>query len=65
MTGFLHLDLCTQRRAMIGGIDLKLTLFPADPKFYLMYDSSLRPEVVFKEIKFEIPLLSENCEPSK
>jgi len=43
--GRLHLDLCSQDRAIIGGSTITVTIFPNDPKFYLIYDDSLVPTV--------------------
>lgn len=53
LLGYLHLDLCAQKRAMLGGVKIDLTLHPNAPKFYLMHDNHLRPTVRFTEVKFE------------
>ena len=51
--GYMHLDLCAQNKAMIGNINLGLTLYPHEPNFYLMYDDSLKPIVRFEQIQFD------------
>ena len=45
MIGKLHIDLGFQDRALLGGVTLNITLYPNDPKFYLMYDNTLVPTV--------------------
>ena len=55
LIGYLHLDLCSQIKAIPGGLTINLTLFPHDPKFYLMYDPAvLVPKVTFTDIKFQL-----------
>lgn len=53
--GRLHLDLADQHKALLGGLDLKISLLPHDPDFYLMYDPAIyRATVRFTDIKFEL-----------
>ena len=54
MHGRLHLDLCDQIKALIGGLEFNLTLHPHNPEFYLMYDNTLQPSVRFTEIVLKI-----------
>jgi len=41
----LRIGFFTQNRAILGGVTMSITIYPNDPKFYLMYDSSLVPTV--------------------
>ena len=51
LMGKLHLDMAFQPRALLGGTQLKLTLVPNEPKFFLMLtDSTIIPELVFENV---------------
>ena len=52
--GNLHLDLCSQMKSILGGVTINVALIPNDPKFYLMYDKFLQPEVVIKDARLYI-----------
>src|SRR5882757_10023428 len=52
--GNLHLDLCSQMKSILGGVTINITLIPNDPKFYLIYDKFLVPEVVIREARLYI-----------
>lgn len=54
MHGNLHLDLGTQVKSLLGGVSLNLSLYPADPKFYLMFDKLLIPKVEILEARFYV-----------
>ncbi len=54
LIGYLHLDLSAQQRAMIGGMNYRLTLYPHDPKFYLMHDDDLHPTVNFLKVELDL-----------
>jgi hypothetical protein len=45
MIGKLHLDLGSQDRALLGGATIGITIILNEPKFFLLYDSSLVPTV--------------------
>ncbi len=47
MIGKLHLDLGSQGRALLGGATIGITIILNEPKFFLLYDSSLVPTVDF------------------
>lgn len=47
LIGKLHIDLTFQDRALLGGSNITVTVYPNDPKFYLKYDNSLLPTVEF------------------
>ncbi|RWR98766.1 uncharacterized protein B4U79_09553, partial [Dinothrombium tinctorium] len=48
LMGKLHIDLATQGRAILGGSQIKITLIPNDPKFYLQtQDTKIIPYVTF------------------
>ncbi|RWS08782.1 uncharacterized protein B4U79_15200, partial [Dinothrombium tinctorium] len=48
LMGKLHIDLATQGRAILGGSQIKITLIPNDPKFYLQTpDAKIIPSVTF------------------
>lgn len=48
LMGKLHIDLSYQERALLGGSQLKITLIPNDPKFYIMNtDPGLEAKVNF------------------
>jgi len=47
LMGKLHIDLAFQDRAIIGDTNINITLYPNDPKFYLMYADNLIPSVDF------------------
>ena len=49
--GNLHLDLGSQVKSIIGGVTIGITLYPNDPKFYLMYDALLVPKVQITDIR--------------
>lgn len=47
----LYLDLCQQPKALLGGVKLKITLVPEDPKFYLWTkDDTITPKVTFEYV---------------
>ncbi len=54
MYGNLHLDLGSQIKALIGGVSIGITLYPNDPKFYLMYEATLIPRVNITDIRLFI-----------
>ncbi len=45
MIGKLHLDLGSQDRVLLGGATIGITIILKEPKFFLLYDSSLVPTV--------------------
>ena len=51
MYGNLHLDLGDQMKSIIGGVTIGITLYPNDPKFYLINDQLLVPKVTINDIR--------------
>ena len=49
LLGKLHLDLCFQPRALIGGTKLKFTFIPNDKNFYVWHDTSITSTVEFEK----------------
>lgn len=52
LMGKLHIDLAFQGRAIIGGSELKITLIPNSPQFYLQCDPSIIPSIQFLNASF-------------
>ena len=52
--GNLHLDLGAQIKSLLGGVSIGISLYPNDPKFYLMNDQLLVPKVSIKDIRLFI-----------
>ena len=52
--GNLHLDLASQIRPILGGVSINVTLLPNDPKFHLIYDKFLQPEVQIKDARLYV-----------
>jgi hypothetical protein len=48
LEGKLHIDLAMQPKALLGGVNMKITLIPNEPSFYLMTkDAKIIPSVEF------------------
>lgn len=45
LIGKLHLDMCFQDRALMGGCKIAISITPNEPKFYLRCDSEIVPTV--------------------